>query len=112
VLNDRYKLEDSFNREAIMVNKIDSYNANNLRRIDTAKVSSPNIALEKSSTAEAKTGVSGSSGSLLSRGLSLAKQAPEVDQGRVDSLKQAISRGEFQVDARAIASALMAMDAD
>jgi len=95
-----------------MVSKIDSYNANNLRRIDSAKVSSPNVASEKAPTVGSKTAVSASSESLLSRGLSLAKQAPEVDQGRVDALKQAISRGEFQVDARAIASALMAMDAD
>lgn len=95
-----------------MVNKIDNYNANNLRRIDSAKVSSPSVAAEKTSSVEPKSAVNASAGSLLSRGISLAKQAPEVDQGRVDALKQAISRGEFQVDARAIASALMAMDAD
>lgn len=95
-----------------MLNKIDNYNANNLRRIDSAKVSSPTVAAEKAPTAESKAAVNASSGSLLTRGLSLANQAPEVDQGRVDALKQAISRGEFQVDSRAIASALMAMDAD
>jgi len=37
-----------------MVNKIDNYNANNLRRIDSAKVSSPSVAAEKTSSAEPK----------------------------------------------------------
>lgn len=95
-----------------MLNKIDNYNANNLRRIDSAKVNSTSVATEKAPVADSKTAINAGSGSLLTRGLSLAKEAPKIDQGRVDALKLAISRGEFQVDSRAIASALMAMDAD
>ncbi len=95
-----------------MVSKIDNYNVNTPRRIDSAKVGSTGVTSESANNTAVKTSASTHSESLLSRGIALAKQAPEIDQSRVDALKQAISRGEFQVDARAIANALLAMDAD
>lgn len=47
---------------------------------------------------------------LLDQARARADAAPVVDQAKVDAIKGAISRGEFKIDATAVAKAFVAME--
>jgi len=47
---------------------------------------------------------------LLEQARARADAAPVVDQAKVDAIKGAISRGEFKIDATAVAKAFVAME--
>lgn len=92
-----------------MVGKIDNNPLGNARRVETP--GRPAVAgIDNAVARSAQTGAVKGTDTLLSRALDVASQAPEVNQARVDAIKDAISRGEFRVDARAVANALLAMD--
>lgn len=92
-----------------MVGKIDSNPLNTARRIDTPGKPVA-AATDSGQAASAPSGPVSGVQTLLSRALDQARQAPDIQQERVDALKAAISRGEFQIDARAVAQALLAME--
>lgn len=47
--------------------------------------------------------------SLIERAKAAAEHVPEVDRQKVDDIKQAIARGEFQVNPKAVAQAFVSM---
>lgn len=48
--------------------------------------------------------------SLLERARQAADEAPEVDQGRIDRIREAIVSGEYRIDPEATARAFIAME--
>jgi len=52
----------------------------------------------------------GTSKSLLERAGERASAAPDVDMARVNDIKSAITRGEFSIDAKAVARAFINME--
>ncbi len=47
--------------------------------------------------------------SLIERAKAAAEHVPEIDRQKVDDIKQAIARGEFQVNPKAVAQAFVSM---
>lgn len=45
----------------------------------------------------------------LERAMQIAKETPEIDRQKVDEIKNAIARGEFKIDPKAIAKAFIDM---
>ncbi len=91
-----------------MLNKIDGASSNIIRRIESRSqdaTSSISGSTTASSNANKET-----LPTLTERAQSLAKGSPDVDEARVSDIKQAISRGEFTIDAKAVARAFIAME--
>lgn len=70
------------------------------------------------SVADAKPGVpmtvsiastNSASSSLIERAKAAAEHVPEVDRQKVDDIKQAIARGEFHINPKAVAQAFVSM---
>jgi len=97
-----------------MINKLDT--------LSPGKLATGSVRRIESGTAEARTAAaaapapaqpraSASTGkSLLERAGERANQAPEVDLARVDEIRTAIARGEFSIDAKAVAHAFIRME--
>ncbi len=95
-----------------MVSKIDSSTPGVLRRIESARSESATKAAGSpaaSSVASSRQAPAASS-SLLARASQLAAAAPEIDQERVDGIKDAIARGEYHIDPEATARAFIDME--
>lgn len=96
-----------------MVDKIHGVSATPLRRPDAARAESAGAAARPAAPASAPaaaTVTSVRSNSLLARAEQAMAGTPEIDQKKVDDIKAAISRGEFKVDARAVARAFLDME--
>lgn len=91
-----------------MLNKIDLASASTIRRIE-ARNSDPKSTSEGTSNLPANAAKDVTT-SLSERALSLAKASPEINASRIDQIKQAISSGEFSIDAKAVARAFIAME--
>lgn len=96
-----------------MVDKIHGFSATPLRRPDAGRAETARET-GKPASAPASTGsatvTSVRSDSLLARAEQAMAGTPEIDQKKVDDIKAAISRGEFKVDARAVARAFLDME--
>jgi len=91
-----------------MVSKIDNTTPGALRRLDIAR---GERATQGSASPLAESRPAGAaSGSLMARARELATSAPEIDQSRVDSIKDAIARGEYRIDPEATARAFIDME--
>jgi negative regulator of flagellin synthesis FlgM len=64
---------------------------------------------EAAPTVKATGSQSTSVSSLIERAKAAAEHVPEVDRQKVDDIKQAIARGEFQVNPKAVAQAFVSM---
>lgn len=93
-----------------MINTRDLSGASPQRRIDAAKTAGiqPNGPATVTPSAPASEATRGAE-TLMSRGLEAARRAPDIDPGRIETLKAAIASGSFRVDAQAVASAMLAM---
>jgi len=89
-----------------MVDKIGSYNTTPLRRSEPARTEKPGGRAGAGTAQPATT----RNESLLARAERAGAAAQEIDQSRVDDIKAAISRGEFKVDARAVARAFLDLE--
>ncbi|WP_068859002.1 flagellar biosynthesis anti-sigma factor FlgM [Perlucidibaca aquatica] len=91
-----------------MLNKVDGASSNVIRRIESRSSESPSpFKAETSTSSNANKDVLPT---LTERAQSLAKASPDVDMSRVRDIKDAISRGEFTIDAKAVARAFIAME--
>ncbi|MEL0027592.1 MAG: flagellar biosynthesis anti-sigma factor FlgM [Perlucidibaca sp.] len=90
-----------------MVSKIDNSSTGALRRLDIARADKADRA---GAPARSEDSRPAATSSLLARATALAGAAPEIDQGRIDSIKDAISRGEYRVDPEATARAFIDME--
>lgn len=99
-----------------MINKLDTLTsgkltAGSVRRIESGTTEARTGAASASAPAPAPARASASSGkSLLERAGERASQTPDVDLARVDEIKTAIARGEFSIDAKAVARAFIQME--
>lgn len=96
-----------------MVDKIHGFGATPLRRHDAGRAEAHTTG--KPATAPAAGASAGSvssvrGDSLLARASQAMADTPEIDQKKVDDIKAAISRGEFKVDAQAVARAFLDME--
>lgn len=92
-----------------MVDKIHGFSATPLRRPDAGRAETGKPAAAPTPAGSA-TVTSVRSDSLLARAEQAMAGTPEIDQKKVDDIKAAISRGEFKVDARAVARAFLDME--
>ncbi|REH36736.1 FlgM family anti-sigma-28 factor [Paraperlucidibaca baekdonensis] len=88
------------------------------KRLDVARneATKSTDALRESRAAEAsartedtKATSHSASNSLVDRAKAAAHEAPEIDRQKVDDIKLAIARGEFQVNPKAVAQAFVSM---
>lgn len=91
-----------------MLNKIDVASSSPIRRSEARNPDSLANAAKPESSAP-KTSREGLL-PLNERALDVAKASPDVNMSRVEQIKQAISRGEFTLDAKAVARAFIAME--
>lgn len=97
-----------------MVDKIPGFGATPLRRPEASRSETAQSAGKPAPApaAETRHGSVSSvrSDSLLARASQAMADTPEIDQQKVDDIKAAISRGEFKVDAQAVARAFLDME--
>ncbi|WP_022955814.1 flagellar biosynthesis anti-sigma factor FlgM [Perlucidibaca piscinae] len=96
-----------------MVSKLDNTGSPvPLRRADMARATAVARPPESSSAPTASTDRSSAaaSSSLLARATDIARAAPEIDEAKVARIKEALAKGEFQMNPDAIARAFMDME--
>lgn len=75
----------------------------------TSGISATQAHAEAAPTAKPTGAQSTSVSSLIERAKVAAEHVPEVNRQQVDDIKQAIARGEFQVNPKAVAQAFVSM---
>jgi len=100
-----------------MINKIDNsspvrpsasvQSSGVVRRIASGSAEPQAAASQASASPRAS---SGTGKSLLERAGERAKASPDADMARVNEVKAAITRGEFSIDAKAVARAFINME--
>jgi flagellar biosynthesis anti-sigma factor FlgM len=75
----------------------------------TSGTSAAQANAEAAPTVKATGSQSTSVTSLIERAKAAAEHVPEVNRQKVDDIKQAIARGEFQVNPKAVAQAFVSM---
>jgi len=96
-----------------MVSKLDNTGSPvPLRRGDMPRPASVARAPEGSSAPTASTDRSSAAtgSSLLARATDIARAAPEIDDAKVARIKEALAKGEFQINPDAIARAFIDME--
>lgn len=94
-----------------MVDKIHGWGTTPPRRSEgPARSDAASRAGSTTSAKEASESAPAARVSLLDQARARADAAPVVDQAKVDAIKGAISRGEFKIDATAVAKAFVAME--
>lgn len=97
-----------------MINKLDTLSpgkllAGSVRRIESGAADNRSTAAPVAVPSRASTSAS-TGKSLLERASERANHSPDVDLVRVDEIKTAIARGEFSIDAKAVARAFIHME--